>query len=140
MGQADFAYSALMQNFVVPGSCPNANTIPFTVFPPLKVLNNYIPSRNTTLSYQIQPTSLATISSSSCVAYITGQDVPVVVPVTNIQKTGDGSIIFDAELPFDEGFSNGLTIAAVVSSAGPFADANAVAAKTLFGPGLLEIS
>jgi hypothetical protein len=35
---------------------------------------------------------------------------------------------------------NGLTIAAVTNSAGPFESASEVAAATLFGPGLIEVN
>ncbi len=35
---------------------------------------------------------------------------------------------------------NGLTIAVITNSAGPFSSADEVAAATLFGPGLVEIN
>lgn len=139
VGQADFAYSAINQNFIVPGSCPNSASIPFKIFEPLAVTSPYIPASNTTVTYVATSATNVTFSANGTyLAYISGQNVPVVVDINSV-KTSGGRTSFSAPLPFSNGFSTGLTIAAVVNSKGPFADANAVADATLFGPGLLEI-
>lgn len=128
------------KNFIVPGSCPNAASIPFKIFEPLTVTSQFIPASNTTVTYEVNAVENGTVNSSNTfIAYITGQNVPVVVGIDSVENTASGKTSFSAALPFSNGFSTGLTIAAVVNSKRPFADANAVAAATLFGPGLLEI-
>jgi hypothetical protein len=50
-------------------------------------------------------------------------------------------VTFKANFPFDgTTFGNGLTITALTTSAGPFANANAVARAIYSGPGLIEIN
>jgi hypothetical protein len=76
------------------------------------------------------------------VVYINQQNVPI---VGNVEKStvSNKKITFDATFPFEElsdgTFGNGLTIAALTSTNGPFTSAEDVAAVTLFGPGLIEI-
>lgn len=75
------------------------------------------------------------------VAYISGQNVAVVEPITDVKREG-GMTTFSAYFPFQGGatmFSDGLTIAAVTVGSGPFADAGAVAGAAVYGPGLIEI-
>jgi hypothetical protein len=43
-GTREFAFSSLVQTFVVPGSCPNINTIPLPVFAPLTLVTAPIAS------------------------------------------------------------------------------------------------
>jgi len=106
----------------------------------LTVANQFIPASNTTVAYEVNTFNNGIINSSSTfIAYISGQNFPVVVDIDSVKNTASGKTSFSAALPFSNGFSAGLTIAAVVNSKGPFADVNAVAAATLFGPGLLEI-
>jgi len=50
-------------------------------------------------------------------------------------------VSFTASFPFNEAtFGNGLTIAAVTNTTGPFTGADDVAKVTVFGPGLIEIN
>lgn len=71
--------------------------------------------------------------------YISGQNLPVTVPITAV-TVADGATTFKASFPFQAGFANGLTIAAVVKEVGEtYATPDAVAAATVYGPGLIEV-
>lgn len=75
--------------------------------------------------------------------YITGQNVPLTVPIHSVTSDHHGGHTFCAEFPFDSParFANGLTIAAVVDSVGKtYASTDAVAAATIYGPGLIEVN
>lgn len=61
-------------------------------------------------------------------------------PIKGGEPGKDGLVTFTAPLPFEENLMNGLTIAAVVEGEGPFPNITSVAAKTLYGPGLIEIN
>jgi hypothetical protein len=155
----EFAFSALNQNFVVPGSCPNIGQIALPIFRTLTVDTQNIQPTTQTLEFSIAignadsnstnggwkswegdcPERNATYYSSLSVVYINQQNLPVVEPITNV-AIEDTTITFDAEFPFDQFLMNGLTIAAVTKTAGPFASADAVAKDTIFGPGLIEIN
>lgn len=55
-------------------------------------------------------------------------------------KVDGTTVTFEAAFPFSTGtFGNGLSIAAVTNSTGPFSTTDDVAKVTLFGPGLIEI-
>ena len=71
--------------------------------------------------------------------YINQQNTPIVEKLQNIKVQGS-VVTFDAFFPFEEDLLNSLTIAAVTKSSGPFANANAVAADTLFAPALIEVN
>lgn len=72
------------------------------------------------------------------IVYINQQNVPVVQPVRGSSNGGD--FRFTAPLPYTKNLMNGLTLAAVVEGEGPFPNITSVAAKTLYGPGLIEIN
>jgi hypothetical protein len=79
-------------------------------------------------------------STTLSLVYINQQNTPVVEKVENVTISGT-TITFEAVFPYGKGtFGNGLTIAAVTNSTGPFASPDAVAQDTLFGPGLIEIN
>lgn len=132
-----FAFTAL-QSFVIPGSCPNIGTIDIPTLKPLTITTPSPKAVNQTLAFEVAGT--ASLSGMS-VAYISGQNIAVVEPITNV-KTVKGMTTFSAMFPFQDGsasFSNGLTIAAVVMGMGPFDNATAVAGASVYGPGLIEI-
>ena len=52
----------------------------------------------------------------------------------------DDYVHFTAPFPYQEYEMDGLTIAAVTDNVGPFSDASEVAAVTLYGPGIIEVS
>lgn len=61
-------------------------------------------------------------------------------PIQSGKPGQDGVVTFTSPLPFEKNLMNGLTIAAVVEGEGPFPNITSVAAKTLYGPGLVEIN
>ena len=133
-GAPQFAYTAISQ-FIVPGSCPNINAIGLTAFPALTVETT--PSNaNSTQLFSISGTISA---ANASVVYISGQNLPVTVPISNVNTQG-GTTYFFAPFPYDAGFARGLTIGALVSGANPqFSTTAAVAAATLYGPALIEV-
>ncbi|KAJ9603685.1 hypothetical protein H2200_011871 [Cladophialophora chaetospira] len=128
----EFAYSALQQNFVVPGTCPNDNTIDVPIFGTLNVLTKNIAAANQILTFSIERSSAQGLS----LVFINQQNLPIVQAISNA-TTSNGVTTFQANFPFTSNNLNGLTIAAVTNSSGPFINANDVANKTLFGPGLI---
>ena len=145
----EFAFSAL-QGFVVPGSCPNNTNIALQIFEPLTVLTAPIANctQNLTFSFvapETQPSTWGADYSGLSMVYINQQNLPVVEKIVGAEKDAStGVVTFQVLFPFNETtfgatFGNGLTIAAVTNSSGPFASANAVANATVFGPGLIEI-
>ena len=134
----EFAFSALNQNFVVAGSCPNVGEINLPIFAPLTVVTSNIQPKTQNLQFQFT-TKNATSASGLSLVYINQQNLPVVEPLITPTQSGN-SISFSAVFPYDQFEMNGLTIAAVVQGSGPFASADAVAAATIAGPGLIEIN
>ncbi|KIW14505.1 hypothetical protein PV08_07289 [Exophiala spinifera] len=136
----EFAFTAL-QNFVVPGSCPNANTIALPIFGALTLETPKVQAQDQQLQFSFQATGQYSQYASGqglSLVYINQQNVPVVLPIQGAQNNG-GTVTFSANFPFSENLMFGLTIAAVTSNAGPFADVDAVAKATLFGPALIEV-
>lgn len=132
-----FAFSILNQAVVVPNSCPNSNLIDLPVFLPLTI-NTTPTAEDQTLSFSV------TVDKSSppaglSIVYINSQNLPIVEPITNA-SVSNGVATFDAFFPYSENLLNGLTIVALTSTAGPFANAEAVANATIAGPGLIEIN
>jgi hypothetical protein len=133
-GAPQFAYTAISQ-FIVPGSCPNINVIGLTAFPALTV-ETTPKAMNSTQLFSINGTMSATNAS---IAYLSGQNLPVTVPITNVNTEG-GRTYFFAEFPYDAGFARGLTIGALVSGANAKFNSSAqVAAATIAGPALIEV-
>jgi hypothetical protein len=128
----EFAFSALNQNFIVPGSCPNIGEINLPIFQTLTVDTQNIQPKSQTLQFsatidshqgdQKRGAPASSYYSSLSVVYINQQNLPVVEPITDVSIKGD-VVTFSAQFPFDQFLMNGLTIAAVTSSAGPFASA-----------------
>jgi hypothetical protein len=132
-----FAFTAL-QSFIVPGSCPNANTIDIPILKPMSITTMNLQPVNQTLQFEVAGSANL---KGMYVAYISGQNVAVVEPIMDVKSAG-GMTTFSAYFPFQDGasmFSNGLTIAAVTMGSGPFVDASAVAGAAVYGPGLIEI-
>ncbi|TVY19681.1 hypothetical protein LARI1_G002643 [Lachnellula arida] len=156
-GTRNFAFSALNQNFVVPGSCPNLADITadksIAIFAPLAVNTdggNLMPqTQNVQFSFvasEVQPEWKGTNNdwSGLSLVYINQQNAPISEKLTNVQlATGsDGiTISFEASFPFDGvAFGNGLTLAAVVPSNSDISSVVTVSANTLAGPGLIEVN
>ena len=135
---APFAYSALNQMFVVPGSCPNAAMIKIPIFEPLTVVSAPKEPVDTTVTFSIAKKAGVDLSKMS-VVYINQQNTPVSEPIHSIADKGD-MITFCADFPGAKNLMNGLTIAGLAEGAGPFADVTAATAATKYGPGLIEIN
>ncbi|KIW13205.1 hypothetical protein PV08_08392 [Exophiala spinifera] len=133
----EFAFSVLNQAVVVPGTCPNENLIDLPIFLPLTVNTSPIQPKDQTLSFSV-PVDKSSPPSGLSLVYINSQNVPIVEKIQNAQ-VADGVATFDAFFPYSENLLNGLTIAALTSSAGPFTSAEDVAKVTIAGPGLIEI-
>jgi hypothetical protein len=91
---------------------------------------------NSTQLFSVEGTVSA---ANATMVYISGQNLPVSVPISNVNTQGGKSYFF-APFPYDEGFARGLTIGALTS--GPNMKFNStadVAAATMFGPALIEI-
>lgn len=141
----DIAFSAL-QAFTVPHSCPSLNEIDLKIFGALNVVNSAdLKAHNGTAQYSVKPDAHHTITSSSAVVYISGQNLPITVPITNLAEQDGGIVTFDADFPFEGGadgegsFNQGLSLAIVVSENIKFATAAAAAQVATFGPGTFEI-
>jgi Ferritin-like domain len=134
-----FAFSALNQGFVVAGTCPNIGVIGLPIFKPLTVTSLYVDPKAEYVDFSIPPIS-GTDYSTLSITYINQQNVPVVEPIKDV-SVGASAVTFKAWFPFNgTTFGNGLTIAALTSGATSFASADAVAAATIAGPGLIEIN
>ncbi|KAF6223922.1 hypothetical protein HO133_010496 [Letharia lupina] len=135
-GSPSFAFTAI-QMFIVPGSCPQPlSNVNLTTFGPLTVVTTPEP-KNMTLEFAV-PGAVSSYNNS--IAYLSGANLPVTVPISNMSYVA-GISHFSASFPFASGFANGLTIAALVKGAGmTFASNDAVAAATLYGPGLIEVN
>lgn len=129
-----FVYTAMSQ-FIVPDSCPNINVIGLTAFPALTV-ETMPKAMNSTQLFSVEGTVSAT---NATMVYISGQSLPVSVPISNVNTQGGKSYFF-APFPYDEGFARGLTIGALTSGADMKFNSTAdVADATMFGPVLIEI-
>ncbi|KAL8917532.1 MAG: hypothetical protein Q9208_007893 [Pyrenodesmia sp. 3 TL-2023] len=134
-GTASFAFTAL-QMFIVPDSCPKPlSSIDIPTFEALKIINKPM-ARNMTLWYAVDGPIDCERQS---VVYISGQNLPLTVPISCPVHPRQGMMCFEAEFPFEAGFANGLTIAAVVNGTGPLLSPDVVAAATVYGPGLIEV-
>lgn len=140
----DFAFNALNQSFLVPGSCPNLNQIAelktLHTMEPLTIITSFNPNVGNEvvdISFQLPSGS----PSSYVVAYINQQNVPFTLPFT-VTKTEGQTVFATAPFPFREHLLNGLTILAIVpaSAAGNLTSNQAVADVTLAGPGLVIVN
>ncbi|KAG0649388.1 hypothetical protein D0Z07_4423 [Hyphodiscus hymeniophilus] len=133
-GAPQFAFTAISQ-FIVPGSCPNIDAIGLTAFPGLTV-ETMPKAENSTQLFSVEGTVSA---SNATLVYISGQNLPVSVPISNV-NTQNGTSFFFAPFPYDAGFNRGLTIGALVAGANMQFNSTAdVAAATMFGPALIEV-
>lgn len=72
------------------------------------------------------------------IVYLSGRNLPVTVPISSPIEH-NGTTHFEADFPFDLGFANGLTIAALVNTTGRLFTDEGVATATLYGPGLILV-
>jgi hypothetical protein len=132
-----FAFTAI-QSFTIPNSCTNIGTISLKAFKGLTVESTNLKpvTQNIKFSFTNQPGLYATDTLK--LVYINGQNTPVVKLLQKVQIVGD-KLSFEAAFPYDEFVMSGLTIAAVTVGKDSFANADEVAAATIYGPGLIEL-
>ena len=133
-----FAFSFL-KAVIVPGSCPGAELVSKTIptFKPLTVVSKLTTGVNQTVSYSV-PGEVAVDQNE--IVYISGQNLPISVPIHNVRSVSGSASMFEASLPFEAGFAQGLTIAALVKGTGTkFLSLSEVAKNTIYGPGIVEI-
>ncbi|KAL1848597.1 hypothetical protein Plec18167_002222 [Paecilomyces lecythidis] len=146
----DFAFTAV-QGFTVPGTCPNINEIPLKTFKPLTILTPPGPkTQEITVALNLKEveTLEAELYGPSddnkpgeerwWITYINQLNKPIVESLKPGSVEGD-NILATALFPYDENLMNGLTIAAITSNPGPFANADEVVNSTYFGPGLIIV-
>lgn len=132
-----FAFNTLAQTVIVPGTNKNTYAANVPIYDALAVGGTPKPE-DSTLTFTV--TSKTAPTTSQFITYISGQNVPVSVPITNVKSAGAGKYSFQASFPFAKsGFSQGLTLSSITKTKGPFANSNAVAADTTAGPGLIYI-
>lgn len=127
----------------VPGTCPNSDTIALRNLPGLTVLTQN-PSLNTT-SLQFSAAAVPAeggdvVLSPGChyLAYINGANAPLVEAISDVHIDADGSTTFSAPFPVEGNLLEGLSIAAVIEGE-TASSAEDVAAKAVWGPGLIEV-
>ncbi|KAJ6006138.1 hypothetical protein N7451_004082 [Penicillium sp. IBT 35674x] len=131
----NFAFTAV-QSFTVPGSCPNIDEIPLRTFEDLQILTKpKAESQNLTFAFKDKDNEA---EHHLWMTYINQLNLPVVEPLHVVSKNGT-LVEATALFPYNDHEMNGLTIAAVTKSDGPFDNANSVAKWTLAGPGLIMV-
>lgn len=132
----NFAFTAI-QSFTVPGTCPNINSIPLETFEPLNIIT--APTAKTD-HIKVSFYDRKDVEESTLwIVYINQQNLPIVEPLT-VLSNEEHEIVAEALFPYEAHEMNGLTIAAVTTTEGPFPDASSVAKATVAGPGLIIIN
>jgi hypothetical protein len=135
----DFAFTAI-QDFTIPGSCPNIDTIPLKKFLPLTLETKTIPAETQNLRFSFAKDSAGLYDFNSLrLTYLTGQNQPIVKKFDNVHMEED-RVFFEAAFPYNEFLMDGLTIAAITMGSDEFENADKVAEATIFGPALIEIN
>ncbi|KAL4980284.1 hypothetical protein BDW66DRAFT_156858 [Aspergillus desertorum] len=124
-------------SFVLPGTCPNVGDIKLRIYEPLKIVTYPEPrTRKIQISWSHGPNESK--ENLLWVAYINQQNVPIVVPL-QVVACDEYRSTADVVVPYDDFLLNGLTVMAVVNRRGPFANAEAVARATVYGPALFIV-
>lgn len=124
------------QLYIVPGSCPNKNTIPLKAFSPLHIETPPGPwTQNITVSFSGNNTNS---TGNLWMTYSNQHKSPITVPL-HMQSSSGGMMMGKALFPYDKHLLNGFTVADVTKRSGPFKDINAVAQSTVAGPGMIIV-
>lgn len=166
----DFAFSAIVQNFVVPGSCSSSLDIlqrgGLTIFdlltvvnPPTTPMNQKVMFRLKTFSQKMEFSGEAAADFVSShenstapphqqqdnlfLTYINQLNAPISVPIEDAKKIDDDHS--SSTIQFSANFPGADNLMngltiAAVTKGKDFVDVGAVANNTLFGPGLIEIN
>lgn len=133
-----FAFSALNQLFVVPGTCGNLDAIDIPIFEPLTIVTPPAAAdSDVTYSYVVDPS--ITDPSGLRLVLINQQNIPIVQELENLTLEGD-TVTFTSPFPYTNATLNGLTIAAVTNGKTSFTGPDEVAAATVWGPGLISVN
>ena len=132
----DFAFT-LVQQFTVPKSCPDLEEIPLQTFEQLNILTPPGPQTQIIrVSWRAHPRGRP---GQLWMTYINQQNLPIVKPM-NIISNKEGTVTAETLFPYTKNLMNGLTIATVTNSSGPFATADDVSKATVFGPGVIIVN
>jgi hypothetical protein len=145
----DYLINFLVQNYIVPGSCPNLNTIPFAPWQPLTFTGA---SREWTkldqLSFKFTLSStqsakdFGTNFEDLALVYVNQQNTPIQKPFKNVSVSSNGKdVSFDVDFPHDgAGVNEGLVLVSVVSTkVNQLTNVLDAAKATLFGPFVIEV-
>lgn len=155
----NFAFSAL-QDFTIPGSCPNEQLIDLTIFQPFNAVADP-PAKTTDIefTFPLKPTRFVPKGTKTVdvdfvetyggdkwqnklfVTYLNQQDLPVSVPVKNVvfdenKEVGTITALFPFDTVHDQQMF-GLTIATLTTSDN-LTSAAEMDSATILGPALLE--
>lgn len=133
----DFAFSALVQGFVVPGSCDTSG-IPLTVFGALALETREILPVDQTLQFSFDLAGYGVGVQDLQFVYISGQNVPVVEDMV-VKSRDEEKVVVEVEFPFVDKFLFGLTVGAVVRKGEPVGNVDQVAMAAVFGPAFIEV-
>ena len=143
-----FAWSALQQNFVVPGSCPfDLAKINLPIFPGLFVNGGpiaVVQPQDQTLSFSANLENFEAAqgyigkTEGLYLTYTTGQQLPITVELQDVKWNGS-VITFNAGFPYEEFVMGGFSHAALTTCGG-FKDADSVVASTLAAPGIIQVN
>ncbi|PIG88581.1 sexual development protein (LsdA) [Aspergillus arachidicola] len=117
-GDLDFAFTAV-QAFTIPGSCPNLDDIALTTFKPLDILTP--PEPKTQLILVSWESEYEVKGDKLWLTYVNQLNIPIVEELKIVSYKAGKKVVAKALFPYHENLMNGLTIAAVTKSAGPFA-------------------
>ncbi|KAB8295730.1 hypothetical protein EYC80_008555 [Monilinia laxa] len=148
----DFAFSAVNQNFVIEGSCPNSNAIPLKRLQKLTATQPDVIDANSIINFTLQLNATQSYTNTwgeKCkglsLVYINQQNKPVVQQWESLSLQADQkTVIATAKFQFDAGaangaIGNGLTLA-VLAVGDDFANISEVSDKAVFGPALIEVN
>lgn len=156
-GARNFAFNAILQNFVVPGSCPSldlletpATGVGLNETGVLTVLTKDFSLTDITAHFSVQtfvPSNTQSYyqahghgSNMNYITYINQKNTPVSIKINQDSiKLEENAIHFSATFPGATNDLSGLTIAAITESNG-FTSPDEVASVTQFGPGLIEVN
>ncbi|CAF9932748.1 MAG: hypothetical protein GOMPHAMPRED_006656 [Gomphillus americanus] len=131
VGGPVFAASALVQNVIVPGSCPTQ--LPIPVLAPLTF--STAKTETQILHFSFPGNS----SEGLSLVYLSGQNKPIVEPITK-STIANGKILFDGTFQQQAQNLNGFTLAAIVKGSGPFTNASDVANAAVAGPAFIQVN
>lgn len=144
---ATFAWSVL-QNFIVPGSCPFAlDQINIPILPTISVnggpIGNLEPEDQTlTLSVDLStsPNAAPYIGGDGAgltFTYTTGKQLPITVSISDVNFSGS-VISFKAPFPYSEHIMQGFSHGALTTGSG-YENVTATAAAAIAGPALIQV-